>query len=401
MNILYCLGEFPKLSESFVLNEIYELVRHGHKVAICSWRQPESDIVHEEFDKLDIPIEYVSTPTARDVTEVASTKLLHPRVLKETFYRAPLKNHAANLYRAKQVIDFVESLDWGPDHVHSHFATLSKFAGKYAASYFDIPFTVTTHAVDIYREPVEEYTSALLRGTTRIVTISEYNRQYLQQEFDPDVPIDIVRAGIRPEKFSPTAGTHPSRILTVSRMVEKKGLSYALDAVGIVSREIPNLEYHIVGSGELESNLVRKVEALGLEDTVSFLDNVSDQRLITELDEARCFLLPCVIASSGDRDGIPVVLMEAMAMKTPVVSTTVSGIPELVDHEQNGLLTEPRNEQATADAIMRLLDDASDWDAYAKQAREKVAQKFNIETEANKLEATFRAAGTDAGSSDR
>ncbi len=395
MNILYCLGEFPKLSESFVLNEIYELTQHGHNVAVCSWRRPDGNIVHEEYRELTIPVKYISTPTVRDFNKFLSTKLIHPRILGETFYCAPLKNHAANIYRAKRVIEFVESLDWDPDHIHSHFATLSKFAGKYAATYFDIPFTVTTHAVDIYREPVKEYTGNLLRGVSRIVTISEYNRQYIQQKFDADGPIDIVRAGIRPEKFSPTAATQPNRILTVSRMVEKKGLLYALDAVEIVSKDIPNLEYHIVGSGELKSELVRKVEALGLKDTVSFLDNVSDQRLITEFDEARCFLLPCVIASSGDRDGIPVVLMEAMAMKTPVVSTTVSGIPELVDHEQNGLLTEPRDAQATADAILSLLDDESDWDAYAKNARQKVVQEFNIETEAQKLEATFRAAGND------
>ncbi len=397
MNIIYCLGEFPKLSESFVLNEIYELTQHGHNVAVCSWRRPGREIVHEEFDDLDIPIKYVSTPTVRDVTELMSMKSLHPRILRETFYSAPLKNHAANLYRAKRVIEFVESLDWDPDHVHSHFATGSKFAAKYAASYFEIPFTVTTHAVDIYREPVEAYTADLLRGATRIVTISEYNRRYIRKEFDPDAPIDIVRAGIRPEKFSPTAATQPNRILTVSRMVEKKGLSYALEAVDIVSRDIPDLEYHIVGAGELESELVREVESLGLEDTVSFLDNVTDQRLITEFDEARCFLLPCVIASSGDRDGIPVVLMEAMAMQTPVISTTVSGIPELVDHEENGLLTEPRDAQATADAILTFLHE-SDCDAYAKHARQKVVQEFNIETEAQKLEATFRAAENDTSS---
>jgi len=100
-------------------------------------------------------------------------------------------------------------------------------------------------------------------------------------------------------------------------------------------------------------------------------------------------LLPCVIAESGDRDGIPVALMEAMSMKTPPISTTVSGIPELIDHEKNGLLTEPRNPKATSEAIVSLLEDDSEWSLYAEHAREKVTAEFNIEKEAEKLKSIF------------
>ena len=246
--------------------------------------------------------------------------------------------------------------------------------------------------MDLYKEPVGAYTSTLLQRAGRIVTISEYNKDYIRDRFAPDTPIDIVRAGIRPEKFTPTEETEPNRILTISRFVEKKGLSYALEAVNIATEENPELEYHIIGSGDLKSDLIKKVEQLGINEHITFLDNVSDQRLVTELDAARCFLLPCVIAESGDRDGIPVALMEAMAMKTAPVSTTVSGIPELIDHEKNGLLTEPRNPEATSEAIVSLLEDDSKWASYAERAREKVTAEFNIEKEVEKLEATFKTA---------
>lgn len=391
MNIVYYLSSFPKLSESFVLNEIYELEQNGHNVVVCALNEPDESIVHKEFNELDIPISYIRRPSFADVTELFSTKALHPRILKNTFYRAPPKNHAANLFRAKECIKFVDSLGWEPDHFHSHLARLSKFGAQYASEYYQVPFTITTHALDLYKEPVGTYTSTLLQRANIIVTISEYNKDYIQEQFAPDTPIDIVRAGIRPGKFAPTEGTEPNRILTISRFVEKKGLPYALEAVNIATEEIPELEYHIIGSGDLKLDLVQKVEQLGIDENVVFLDNVSDQRLVTELDEARCFLLPCVIAESGDRDGIPVALMEAMAMKTPPVSTTVSGIPELIDHEQNGLLTEPRNPEATSKAIVSLLKDGSDWTAYAERAREKVVDDFNIEEEAKKLEATFRS----------
>jgi len=386
---------------SFVLNEIYELEQNGHNVAVCALNNPDEDIAHEEINELDIPINYIRTPSYTDVTELFSTKVLHPRVLKNVFYRASPKRHASNLFRTKECIDFVDSLNWEPDHFHSHFVGWSKFAAKCSSDYFEIPFTITAHATDIYNEPIAEHTADVLQRATRIVTISEYNKRYIREQLAPETPIDIVRAGIRPEKFTPTEETEPNRILTISRFVEKKGLSYALEAVNIATEEIPELEYHIIGSGDLKSDLVHKVEELGIDENVAFLDNVSDQRLVTELDEARCFLLPCVIADSGDRDGIPVALMEAMAMKTPPVSTTVSGIPELIDHRENGLLTEPRNPEATADALASLLGNDSEWTVYAERAREKVVTDFNIETEAEKLEATFRAARPEKRQVDR
>jgi len=190
----------------------------------------------------------------------------------------------------------------------------------------------------------------------------------------------------------PTDATKPNRVVTVSRLVEKKGLSYALEAVAAGIERIPDIQYHVVGSGHLKAALLRKSERLGIADNVVFLDNVSDQRLLAELDEARCFLLPSVITDSGDRDGIPIAMMEAMAMKTPPVSTTISGIPELVDHGRNGLLTEPRNVDATVEALLELLRNDPKWTAFSERAREKVVSEFNVRHEAPKLETTFRKA---------
>lgn len=392
MNIVYYLRYFPKVSESFILNEIYELDKKGHNIAVCSLHEPDNSIIHDEFRELKIPIKYLHQPQMSMFYEVFSTKVLNPRILRNVFYSAPLKHHAANLFRAKQCIDFVNSLDWDPDHFHSHFAFLSGFGAKYASDYYEVPFSITTHASDLYKNPVGTYTSSLLQRANRIITISEYNKKYIRKHFDSETPIDIIRAGIRPEKFSPTETTEPNRVLTISRLVEKKGIRYALEAINLATKQVPDIEYHIIGSGELEEELVQQTIQLGIEDNVTFLNNVSDQELVTELDEARCFLLPCVIADSGDRDGIPVALMEAMAMKTPPVSTTVSGIPELIDHEQNGLLTEPRNSEATADALLTLLQDDSKWSSYSDQARDKVDEDFNIEHEANRLENIFKDA---------
>lgn len=393
MNVLYVLGTFPKLSESFVLSELYELDRRGHEVAVCALNRPTEEITHREFDRLDVPIGYVDRPAYTDVPELVSEKTLNPSVLRQAGYRAPVRTHAANLLRAKRCLEFVETLDWEVEHVHTHFARRSRFAALFVASYLGVPFTVTTHAADLYSQPVKPCTGTLLRSADRIVTISEYNRRHVRAEFAEDTPIDVVRAGISPEKFDPSGPTVDGRVLTVGRFVEKKGWPYALGAIARVAEELPDLQYHVVGSGDLEPELHRIVERRGIESTVTFLDNVDDDRLLRELDEAQCFLLPCVVAASGDRDGIPVAIMEAMAMETPPVSTTVSGIPELVAHERNGLLVEPRDVAAASRAVRRMLSADEQRRTYARRARETVRREFDVAEEVDALVESFERAG--------
>lgn len=395
MKVLYYLYSFPKLSQSFVLNEIYELFQRGHDIVVCAFNEPAKSVTHTEFDKLSRSVQYVDEPTYTEIPELLTRCLHRPHLLENVLYWDSPVTHSSNILRANRAIDTINQLEWEPEHVHTHFAQSTRYGARHVASHYDVPYTVTTHAADLYEEPLSNCVGPFLRNASRIVTISEYNRRYIRTEFTADTPVDIVRAGIRPEKFEPTEDTVENRIFTVARFVEKKGLEYALEAVSIAAEEIPNLEYHIVGSGPRESQLQELVHEFDIDDNVEFLDNVSDDRLIQEFDRAQCFLLPCVIAESGNRDGIPVAIMEAMAMKTPPVTTTVSGIPELVDHEENGLLVEPRDPEATAEAILHLLRNDSDRVAYAAAARETVKREFNISKEAEKLAETFQKAQLD------
>lgn len=395
MNVLYVLDTFPKLSESFVLNEIYELERRGHDVVVCARQEGDSGVLHQEFDEVDVPVCATEPLGYRHGLEVLSPKALHPRILRRARYRAPVTIHVANLVQTRRCVEFVEALDWEPDHVHAHFPRRSRFPAALLAGYYRTPLTVTVHAASLYKRPLHAATPALLETADRVVTISEYNRRHLRESFDAiaaATPIDVVRAGIRPEKFSPTDATVEHRIVTVARFVEKKGLRDALAAVARVAESVPDVEYHLVGSGPLEDDLRRRTRELGVEANVAFLDTVSDDRLRREFDEAQCFLLPCVVAESGDRDGIPVVLMEAMAMETPPVSTPVSGVPELVDHEENGILADPRDPAALAEAVLRLLRDDDQRRSYACRARETVEARFDVGEEVDRLVAAFDAA---------
>lgn len=392
MHILYYLYTFPKLSESFILNEIYELERIGHTVSVFALTRPEDEVIHAEFDELDATIRYAGRPGYTDISELFSPKLLHPIILRNSLFQADPISHAANLYWTKHCREFLTNLDSSIDIVHTHFATPESFAAQYIAAVEDVPFTVTTHAHDIYAPRNESMARRLLKRTDRIVTISERNRSYIRDQFTSDTPVDIVHAGIRPEKFSQSDAGVNRRLLTVSRFVEKKGIRYAIDAVAEIVEEFPDLEYHLIGSGPLRSRLEQRVKYHDITENVTFFDNVSDDRLHSGYDTAQGFLLPCVIEESGDRDGIPVVLMEAMAMQTPPVSTTVSGIPELVTDGKNGLLVEPNDSTAVANALRRLLSDDNKCTQLGYQARQKVMAEFNVELEAQKLARTFEEA---------
>jgi len=390
MNVLYYLQTFPKISESFILNEIYELEKRGHNIAVFAINQPKEDIEHEEYDEINIPIYYADPLNYTDVTKLLSPKILRPKILQNAKFKASVKTHFAAFNWSKQCIEFVDELDLDVDLIHSHFTTASRFSGRYVASYYNIPFTMTAHAFDLYYNPNKEQLEHIVNKTDHLVTISEYNKNYVRNEISEKTPNTVVHAGIRPEKFEPSSSSVDQRILTVSRFVEKKGLPYAIKAVSKIVDDFSSIQYHIVGSGEMESEIESQIEELGISNTVELLGNVTDERLVAEFDEASCFLLPCIVADSGTRDGIPVSLMEAMAMETPPISTSVSGIPELIDDRQNGFTVEPKNANELAEAVSSILGNPEKQRRFGINGRKKVIDEFNIKKEAVKLESVFR-----------
>lgn len=385
--ILYYLHTYPKLSESFVINEIYTLQERGHDIAVFTFKTGDTEIVHEEYKKLDIPVYRAGSPGPADlwntVMEWSRSALFSDTISRPS---GPLNQRLVGSYLGSQCVRFIDDLGWEFDRLHGHFASYDKLGALHVAERYDLSISITTHAYDIY---VEDWYEEILPQIDTAVTISEYNKRYLQDEAGIQTPISIVRAGIRPEKFSPVTETVDGRLVTICRLAEKKGLRYGIEAISRISSEFPDLEYHIIGGGPLEDELRSQITKLGLEDRVSLLGRVSDDRLIRELDEAQLFLLPSIVASNGDRDGIPVSLMEAMAMKTVPVSTTISGIPELITDEENGVLVSPRNVEELGLAIAEILERPEELDQMADSARRRIENDFNIAQEALKLEEVF------------
>ncbi|UOO95167.1 glycosyltransferase family 4 protein [Halococcus dombrowskii] len=384
MDIIYVLSQFPRLSESFVMNELYELDQRGHDLAVFSQLPPNEDITHTEFDDFEIPIYYANPPSIDSLPNLHSEKILNPTVLKQALFMDYPHHHAFLLNLAKQIVDAIEA-EGGVDLIHSHFANHSRMAATYAAAYYNIPCTVTAHATEMFTPTSETRLQRVCSRHDHIITPSEYNKRYLRETVGTTTDISVVPATTDVDKFEPSTGSVSGRLLTVARLVEKKGHEYAIAAVGELIANGYDVEYHIVGKGSRESKLREYARMHEVEDHVRFLGHVSDERLRKELHEAEVFVLPCVIASDGDRDVAPVSLKEAMATETACVSTTVSAIPELITNGKDGVLVDHRTMDGLAGEIASLLDNSERRQQIAKSARETMVEEFDISTTVNSL----------------
>lgn len=391
MDVLYFLDSFPKLSKSFVLNEIRGLEKLGHRVAVFSLTRPDDELTHTEYDELEATIGYASDPTPGALTRYFIDRRTFSGSLFAGVDLSSPRSIFSSPFLANQCIEFLEDIEFRPDHVHGHFLNWRRLAAVRVARTLDVPVSVTTHAYDLYRDTTPDEVRRLSNRFDRVITISQYNRRYLTDIAETKTPISVVHAGINVEKFQSETNSVPYRILTVARLTEKKGIEFAIRSVSRIKDSYPDLEYHIVGSGDKEFELRSLVNSLGLQDTVSFLGSVSDKRLLEEYAEAEVFLLPSVVTQDGDRDGIPVALMEAMASNTVPVSTNISGIPELITDGVNGVLVPPRSVGALTDALNKLYQDEPTQREIRKRSPDIVKQEFDTATSAADTQEVFES----------
>jgi len=387
MKIAYVLEIFPKLSESFIVNEIVELMKKGHDVRIFSMNLPVEDIKHEVVNEYNI-LERTHYFSFNSIFRVNLINLLKYFLFGVFQDLANLKIHT-NIFGFNLKLAYFATIMHKNrmELIHAHFASMGIVSRK-VSKMLGIPYTLTAHAFDIYMNPDEDNLRVVLENALCIVTISEYNKNHLQGKIGIMNRIDVIRCGIDIDRFSPLGRSMVNdgmELLTVTRLVEKKGLEYLIRAIPIVIKEIPDCNLTIVGSGPLNDQLHQLVHDLKLERYIQFKGDQSDFELMHYYENAEMFILPCIIAENGDRDGIPVAIMEAMAMELPVISTMVSGIPELVEDGISGILVSQKDEKAIADAIIRLHKDRNLRLEMGKKGRQIIEYKYNIVLESEKL----------------
>jgi glycosyltransferase involved in cell wall biosynthesis len=245
------------------------------------------------------------------------------------------------------------------------------------------PFSFTAHAKDLYTTS-SRHVADRARAAAFVVTCTEANRRYLAS-FDGGTT-QVVYHGIDTARFHPR-GRRPEarRILSVGRLVPKKGFGDLIDAFQILAERGIRFQCEIIGGGPLREELARRVLEYGIADRVRIHGARLQDHILAEYHRAAVFVLAPVMTEDGDRDGIPNVLVEAMACEVPVISTRLSGIPELVEHRQEGLLVEPGDPASLADAINLLLADQSLASSLAAAGRRKVEQRFDLQRNTGRL----------------
>jgi len=289
----------------------------------------------------------------------------------------------------------------GIQHLHAHFAADTALTTMIASKLLDIPFSFTAHAYDLFIDKVpaapgegrDARLRRLTRHASRIVTISEFNRDYLLAKVGSEIleKIVIIRCGIDPLNFTRHKRVEGDivRFLCVGRFVEKKGHERLLQAFRNVADVRANVRLRLAGDGPLKPAMMELCETLGLSDKVEYLGSVPSESVMEEMRRADVFVLHSVTAKNGDMEGVPVSIMEASATGLPVVSTRHSGIPELVLDGISGLLTDEADTQSFSQNMLRLADNAQLRLKLGEAGCRHVRKNYDLMNEATKLAELF------------
>ena len=231
-----------------------------------------------------------------------------------------------------------------------------------------------------------------LREALFSITVSDFNLSYLRDTFGRDAEHVVhLYNGLDLERFAyRSPQQRPRQIIAVGRLVEKKGFADLITACAILAKRGKDFSCEIIGTGEQEAALREQIRQHGLQALVRVLGPLPQQDIIQHIQQAAVLAAPCVIAADGNRDGLPTVLLESMALGTPVVSTDVTGIPELVKHERTGLVTPQYDPESLANALEHLLDTPEVRTNLAIQARQLIESQFDIQQNAAQLRKRFQ-----------
>jgi glycosyltransferase involved in cell wall biosynthesis len=386
--LAYLTTKFPRLSETFIYEELLTLGDMGVDVRLLVFYRT-GERMHSYMRSIRDAVIYAPSILSR--AHLAA----HWHFVRSCpdSYRAALAQIVSETWRTPVILGkslyafckgvalayMLEMSGSPPQRLHAHWATMPTTAAMVISQLQDIPFSFTAHAWDIFKE--QALLPAKLRAADFAVTISEYNRRYLSQLCPAAADrIHVVRCGVNLARFCQRESHKADlpHILSVGRLVEKKGLPCLVEACAQLRDWGVDFACTIVGDGPQRSALERLIAVRGLQDVVELAGGLPQEELRDLWQMARVFVLPCTITRNGNRDGIPVALMEAMASGVPVISTAVSGIPELVESGVTGLLVPPDDAEALSQAISRLLADPGLATRLARAGRQRVEWEYNV-----------------------
>lgn len=401
VKVAYLMSRFPKITETFILYEMLAIERFGIRVEVYPLRREKTAVTHAEagavVDRARF-LPFFSWEVARAQAHFLRRRPLAYLGALATMICATLGSARFLLYGLamfpKAVLMARRMESEGIQHMHAHFCNHPAAAAFIIHRITGIPYSVTAHGSDLHvdRHMLREK----VREAAFFAPISEYNREMILREAGEEhrpkvivlhcgVDTSVFRAEDRPPR------TGPATLICIGTLHEVKGQLYLVEACRILRDAGVPLHCLLVGDGPDRAMLEGRIRKAGLEDTITLVGRRNRREIARLLQSADALIAPSVQARDGRREGIPVVLMEAMASGLPVVASRISGIPELVEHGVTGLLVAPRDAEALADAVRQLVENPELARRMGQAGRLKIEREFDLTTNAGFLAERIRA----------
>jgi glycosyltransferase involved in cell wall biosynthesis len=391
--VAFLLKGYPRLSETFIAQEIRALEQRGLDIRIVSLRHPTDRAIHPMHREIRAPLLYLPEYLHHEPLRVlrAWRKLRrHPRYprLFQTFLADLRRDRTRNrVRRLGQALVLAAELPGDVERLHAHFLHTPASVARYAALLLDLPWSCSAHAKDIWTTPDWEKREKLA-SLDWLVTCTAQGREHLATLTPTPAKIALAHHGLDFDRFPAPAvrreerrdGRNPAqpvRLLSIGRAVPKKGYAVLLAALARLPLDLAWRLVHI-GGGPLKPGLQRQAARLGLADRIEWRGAQPQERVLGAYGEADLFVLASLVAADGDRDGLPNVLMEAQSQGLAVVSTQLPGVGELIEDRGNGLLVPPGDAIALATALERLIRDPDQRHKLGQAGLARVRREFDM-----------------------
>lgn len=391
MKIAYIIGTYPGLTTTFIDREIQELRRIGESIQILSIRRPWTMLSDEQKKLQQGTIYLMPVAWSKFIVSQLSFMFKKPAVFFGTLFFLLSRKHPTLKARWKTLLHFLEGVyaahllsGKGFDHIHAHFMDRAATVAMVISRFLKIPYSFTAHASEIYVDPV--LVQEKIEGAKFAVTCTGYNQKHLASVSanGSSNKVSCIYHGLDTKKYSRKNELSPSShvILSVGQLKERKGFPYLVEACALLMKKNLDFQCLIIGEGPMRTELESQIKELGLDGKVRLLGAITPEEVIEQYEKANVFVLPAILGTDGDRDGIPNVILESMSMEIPVISTNHSGIPEVVENGVNGLLVPPKDSKALADALCSVIENPVWGREMGKNGRKVIVEKFDPENNA-------------------
>ncbi|MDH4036236.1 MAG: glycosyltransferase [Candidatus Krumholzibacteria bacterium] len=400
--VAYVAAGFPKLTETFVLREVMEMERRGIPVSVFSVRPRPKGRLHADALPFLEKTHYAPWIGLAHFGAFFSLAVRHPLgmlrglgfLLANMADQARYPSAVLKMLVAKpKMFLFTREMERGRVvHVHAHFANIPTTFAVFAARVLGITYSFTGHAWDIFVPVNQAALSRKISGAEFVATCTAFNTTVLARFCRTDADRHKIWRnyhGLDLSRYVSSNRRDALRIVAGGSLVEKKGLMVLVEAAALLrTRGVP-FQIEMVGEGEQRTRLQQEIARHGLGDAVTLVGSMPHEDLVERMRTSAMIVLPCIETRGGYMDGIPNILIESLALGVPVVSTPISGIPELVIDGETGLLVPPHDAAALADAIEALLRDPARGSALGRAGRARVESMFDVVRNVGELVARF------------